>query len=102
MNTDEAARFFRDRPCRCIGYREDALVKLDPFVSDVSFQPVGKFLRDVDDLLKNVLRWEYRVRLVSCFLPSVIAVRKDRTSSGDRELKSLSSNLLLNLEMVDP
>ena len=28
--------------------------------------------------LKNVLRWEYRVRLVSCLLPSVIRVRKDK------------------------
>jgi hypothetical protein len=36
MNTDKAARFFHNHPCCGIAYWEDALVKLDPFVSDVS------------------------------------------------------------------
>jgi len=51
--------------------------------------------------LKNVLRWEYLVRLVSCLLLSVIWVRKDRISSGLRESRSLSPKLSLKFEMVD-
>jgi len=51
--------------------------------------------------LKNVMRREYRVRLVSCFLRSVIAVRKDKTSSGVIETRPLSVNPPRKLDIVD-
>ena len=42
--------------------------------------------------LKKEVSWEYRVRLVNCLVPWLKSVRKERTSSGVREFRSLSPN----------
>ena len=51
--------------------------------------------------LKKEVSWEYRVRLVSCLVPWLKSVRKERTSSGVREFRSLSPNWAVNLERID-
>ena len=42
--------------------------------------------------LKKEVSWEYRVHLVNCLVPWLKSVRKERTSSGVREFRSLSPN----------
>jgi len=42
--------------------------------------------------LKKEVSWEYRVRLVNCLVTWLKSVTKERTSSGVKEFRSLSSN----------
>jgi len=51
--------------------------------------------------LKKEVSWEYRVRLVSCLVPWLMFVRKERISSGVREFRSLSAKWAVNLERTD-
>ena len=51
--------------------------------------------------LKNAARWEYRVRLVCCFLPSVILFRKVRMSSEEISSRSLSPKVKSNFVRID-
>ena len=51
--------------------------------------------------LKKEVSWEYRVRLVSWLALWLISVRKERTSSGVREFRSLSPNWAVNFERTD-
>jgi len=51
--------------------------------------------------LKKEVSWEYRVRLVNWLVLWLIFVRKERTSSGVREFRSLSPNWAVNLERID-
>jgi len=51
--------------------------------------------------LKKEVSWEYRVRLVSWLALWLISVRKERTSSGVREFRSLSPNWAVSLERID-
>ena len=45
--------------------------------------------------LKKEVSWEYRVRLVNCLVCWLMCVRKERTSSGVREFRSLSPNRII-------
>jgi hypothetical protein len=51
--------------------------------------------------LKKEVSWEYRVRLVSWLVLWLMFVRKERTSSGVREFRSLSLNWAVNFERTD-
>jgi hypothetical protein len=51
--------------------------------------------------LKKEVNREYRVCLVSCLVPWLMSVRKERTSSGVREFRSLSPNWAVSLERID-
>src|SRR4030042_4750352 len=51
--------------------------------------------------LKKDVSWEYRVRLVSWLALWLMSVRKERTSSGVREFRSLSPNWVVNFERTD-
>jgi hypothetical protein len=51
--------------------------------------------------LKNEVRWAYRVRLVRCFLPSVILFKNVRISFEETSSISLSPNCLQNLESIN-
>jgi hypothetical protein len=51
--------------------------------------------------LKNDVMWAYRVRLVCCFLLSVILFRNVRISFEETSSISLPPNSLQNLESVN-
>jgi hypothetical protein len=51
--------------------------------------------------LKNEASWEYRVLLVVRLVSGLIRLRKERISSGVKELKSLSPNWVVSLERID-
>jgi len=51
--------------------------------------------------LKKAVSWAYRVCLVTCFVPWLILVRKDKISSEVREVNSLSPKSEVNRERIE-